>query len=332
MNTWDNVAHLRGLVANNSIVMKKSNSSKPAKQIQNNKSRNKKRKNKGTVLQQGGSFNFSEQAAAYDVEIERPNHFEIEMKGLFHTEYGTAVRVKGRQQIVLVTTTGSDTSCFANGIGTLNSSNLFFIGPYQMNDRLVSFAQMYQRYAFRKLKFIYVTRVGTTQVGSFALGYNTDSDVGSNAVSPTYATLQSMEYCKIIPFRKEISCMEVSYMGQRTWYTTEQVSTSADVRQSVQGLLYGYPDTSSIGNTNMGEIYLDYVVDFYVPQTINTNVSLVTLLGDLGEFSKVLHKRFRESTPKEKENIKKRFKVALKSLFNSSGTEESNALEKELGF
>jgi hypothetical protein len=247
---------------------------KKNKQVVRNTAQQKK------MVKPAKTFQTSSQAASYDVVVENPTNFEIKGQGQRHSEYGEGLRVVGRQQLVLVTTTASNSQLFVSGIGTANTINAVLISPVSLNDRVALLSSMYQRYSFRRIRFTYITRVGTTQVGSFCMAYTSDSAYAnvSSTVAPTYSTLQDLKPGKIIPFRKEITSFDMSYTGERTWmcaFDTNADAVSEAIRQCYQGALIGYPDVTSIGAIPMGEIYIDYDLDLYAPTFINTNVTLM---------------------------------------------------------
>jgi hypothetical protein len=292
-------------MSNKNIQQKSANKSTKSK-------RRKNKNNNNTVLKQGGIIRSSSTAASYEVAIENPTKFEITGKGMTHSEYGTALRVVGMQQLTTVTTTGDDFDLFIGGLATLVSPNLVQIAPASLNDRIALVSSLYQRYAFRNIEFVYVTRVPTTQAGCFALAYTTDGGYGLAAgdePTPSYSGTQDIEPCKVIPFRKETECLSMSYSGERTWYVDlTNVGTLEGWRQCYQGVLVGFPDITSIGAVQQGEIYIKYVLDLYVPNQIATSVTLFNRLekGLKQELVKFL-KKLSLSTKVEKEVLSAKF-------------------------
>lgn len=202
--------------------------------------------------------------ASSETSLRDGTFMSIPKVGLKHSEYGPAVRFEGRQSLALVTTTAGDAQFFAtSGGATLGSINHIYISPDALNVNLALIARNYTRYAFRKLRFIYVTRVATTQAGSGCLAYSTDGGE-TLAASNSFASIQALTPNVLFPFRKVTECLEASFSGQRTWMTEQDVATTAGYRQTVQGTLIGYPD-SAIAAVNMGEILVEYVVDLYQP-------------------------------------------------------------------
>jgi len=251
------------------------------KSLQKSKKSNNKPRNTNTVLARGGPIMKGSTAASYEVAVENPTRFEITGKGLAHSEWGPALRVSGRQQLCVIATTTGDASVFSvtGSTATVGNNNVD-LAPYILNDRIAQVSALYQRYAFRNVRYTFITRVGTTQVGSISLAYSTDSGIStaSSAVSLNYHSIQSIEPCKVFPFRKEIETLAISYSGKRTWYVdqdTNATATSEAVRQCKQGTLLGFPDLTGIGAINMGEIYIEYVMDLYVPNVVNTNITFL---------------------------------------------------------
>lgn len=248
--------------------------------IQNKSKKSKPNKNRNTVLSRGGNQRNTSTAASYEVALTNPTKFEITGKGLMHTEFGSGLRCVGRQLMFPIVTTATDSSVFsATGKASISTGSFFLATPYFFNDRLASLASLYQRYAFRSMKFKYITRVGTTQVGAMALAYSSDPGLfnASTETSPTYSNIQDIEPCKVFPFRKEVEELSMSYSGDKTWYVlydNNGSATTEQLRQNVQGALFGFADVPDIGIVNMGELYVEYVVDFYVPTLLETGIGL----------------------------------------------------------
>jgi hypothetical protein len=195
--------------------------------------------------------------------------------------------------LVTITTTASNSNLVVSATATASSANTVNLCPELLGDRVAYIGAMFQRFAFRKLRFTYVTRVGTAQVGSFAMAYSTDggSNISPGPLTQTYASIQSMDPCRIVPFRKEFDCLDVSYTGERTWFVDPGNLTTEGGRQVYQGVLYAYPDVTSIGAVNQGELYIEYELDYYLPAAVDSSVTLRVLGGEsthLKEFLQLL--------------------------------------------
>jgi hypothetical protein len=285
------------------------------------RNKNKKAGNTAKKQNNNGSSSFRKgvtlgsTAASYEVSVRNPTNFNIK-SGISknHSEYGPGIRVEGRQQLCLVSTTASNSNLFASGVATVGANNIS-LSPYYLNDRIAQFSAMYQRYVFRRLRFSYITRVGTTQVGSMVLSYNSDSGAltASTDVVPTYSTCQDIQPCVVFPFRKERECLDMVYNGERTWMVAYDVNADAtpeSLRQCIQGLLQGFPDVTSIGVINMGEIFIDYEIDLYGPTNINTNIALV-FDKETKKILTLIARKYKESSSESRKTFGSRFKEIL---------------------
>jgi len=261
----------------------------------------------------------SSTAASYDITLKNPMRFEVTGKGLFHSEYGNAIRCVGMQQWL-----GVATNAITNGlllgtssgyVGSVNSSNSALLNPGALNDRVGWLSALYTRYAFRKVRAHYITRVGSTQVGSFSLAYSNDSGTynASQGITENFGNIQSYDQCIVVPFRIGHACLEFVYGGTRTWYTTYDAGSSITeaFRQCVQGIYYGYPDFGAMGNQVMGELYLEYEIDFYTPSPLNTNVPLDIIFHGCGDELSQILSLVKKKDGSEKQDLLCKFKSYL---------------------
>lgn len=188
----------------------------------------------------------------------------LRMEGrVTHPELGGGVRIAGRQILTNVTTTAVDGGLFVALGATLNTANSIFLSPDTINGRLALQARAYDRYCFRKVKVTYIPRVPTTQAGSFALGFVTDSKFPA----PSFATVASMSPALQATFYGSPVSMTIvdDLTTSKYFYTLLDSTSDASLRQTVQGTIIGFPDVISIGATPMGTIWIDYLIDLYQP-------------------------------------------------------------------
>jgi hypothetical protein len=213
-------------------------------------------------------FSRSSSPASYDVTLESPTQFRIAGLAQVSKEYGSGLRCFGRQQLCAVATTAANSNLFVAGAASITANGVL-LSPDALNGRVQTIASIYARYAFRRVKYVYITRVATTQAGGMALAYSSDPELLTiPEETGSYATTQDITPCKVFPFRKEEVVLTVDYRGDRTWFVELDGTTAAGVRQTAQGLLIGYPDASGIGVITQGEIYVEYVLDLYQAQTV----------------------------------------------------------------
>jgi len=263
--------------------MKKNISSnkQPTKKVTKSKRANRK---KSTLISGPGiQMLQSSTAESYDVVLKNPLKFDVG-KGLTHTEWGPGLRCYGMQElcnIVTDPTTGGN-GIFSTGNLTVINPTEAYIAPFWMADRVASFSALYQRYAFRKVKIIYVTRVASTYVGSGVIALNNDSGFLAASTAPflTYANVQSIDPALVFPYRVATASLEVEYSGTRTWYTGYDVNLVTvgpeDLRQCVQYNMVGKDDILSPGGPiNLrGQLYCEYIIDFYTPSLNNIMLGL----------------------------------------------------------
>jgi len=247
------------------------------------KNKRNKRKQPSTIGSAGLEILKERVPASVDQTVVNPTSFRLAGKGKFSQDWGESERVVGSQQFCLVIPAGDSLSdgVFGNATGFTFSNSVFLVNPGAMNGRVGYLAAIFQRYAFRKLRWTYITRAGSNQLGSFVIAYTTDSgqSLASQAEVYDYGELQSFTPSWVIPYRKQSHTIQVEYEGSRTWYTTYnrniKPNEATDVRQAVQGALYSAVDTTKgVAGVILGELYVEYVVDFYGPSDFNFNVPL----------------------------------------------------------
>lgn len=211
---------------------------------------------------QGSSRMFeSVEPVAVDASLCNPTYARV-CGPVSHPDFGDGIRVEGRQLMTDVTTTGGDNQLFAGtGTATAFSINAIQLSPDALNGRLALQARNYSRYAFRKVRLHYVPRVATSDVGQLVIGYTTDGAVANFAAS-SFAALTSCAPSMVSPFRVAAT-MEVTYTGDLSWFTELDNASSAASRATVQGVFQGFPDLTSIGATQHGWIWIEYIVDLY---------------------------------------------------------------------
>lgn len=181
-----------------------------------------------------------------------------------HPELGGGVRICGRQLVAQVATTAGDSQLFSVASSPSDVTiNAIKLTPDALGGRLALQARTYDRYCFRKAVLTYISRVPTTQAGGFALGYV--GDVSAPAF--TYAAVSSMSPSINSPFISPITRLSMvdDMTTTKTWYTLIDTTSVASQRLTVQGIVCGVPDATSIGATVMGWLWLDYMIDLYQP-------------------------------------------------------------------
>jgi hypothetical protein len=188
-----------------------------------------------------------------------------------HPELGGGVRIAGRQLLTNIATTAGDAQLFSANVGTVNTINTIFLSPDICNGRLALQARNYDRYIFRKARLTYVSRIPTSTVGSFAVGF-----VGDPVFpSPSFANITSMCPATQRTFYGAPSSIDIvdDMTSTKTFFTLYDATSAATLRQTVQGTIIGAPDVPNLGALVEGFLWIDYLIDLYQP-TIDQGFSL----------------------------------------------------------
>jgi hypothetical protein len=215
-----------------------------------------------TLMGPKAKLSFKGLPATVEVTQNQPTWLRMEGK-VSHPELGGGVRVAGRQLLCSVATTAGDNQLFSANGATVVSVNSIQLTPDTLNGRLALQARTYDRYAFRKLKITYVPRVPTSQAGSFAVGYVSDSELPTVSFATTSSMVPAMTTTFYGEPRSLILVDDMS--SNKTWFTLLDSTSTSSRRQTIQGTLVGFPDITSIGAITMGTIWIDYLIDLYQP-------------------------------------------------------------------
>lgn len=154
--------------------------------------------------------------------------------------------------------------------GGNNAGDLLFtqqISPSKfLQTRLRQFADLYQRYRFRRIHFLYEPIANATQSGQ-VLGF-ADFDVDN------LITDNSSENLNIAAAHQGEAITQIWEpmlfdMGQvfsfTDLYTESGASASSDPRLSIQGVFYLIAASLLAPNLPLGNIYVDYEIEFSIP-------------------------------------------------------------------
>jgi hypothetical protein len=172
------------------------------------------------------------------------------------------------------------TAAFFGGLSNVNDQDNGFVNltPSIIDPRLSALALTYQYYAFRKIRVIYMPSVSTTVGGMVHLGISKDSSQASiafnvatpGAVGYSNATPQQvLEYDpSLMSTSWQPAEMEFLHRGTSLWETYPNGEEPTDSR--IQATLVAIIDSlasppSSATQLNLGKIWLQYEIDFYIP-------------------------------------------------------------------
>jgi hypothetical protein len=162
---------------------------------------------------------------------------------------------------------------------------------------LSTVASSFEQYAFRKLRFHFVTRESTTYLGSLLLA----PDYNAQALAPTTEVQASQMRGAVedVPWRDQFlsfSVQDMHALGPRKFVRTGPAA--GDLKTYDVGQLFACSIGCTDSTSNIGKLWVEYDVELFIPQ--NPAQPSLILLGS----GSVLNKRFAEaqlvaSTPQQ---------------------------------
>jgi hypothetical protein len=167
-----------------------------------------------------------------------------------------------------LTTTASSAGLLGAGAGTAE------LDLAALGQRAAAFGSLYSRYRIRSIQFTYIPVVGTSVNGAIALGVIDDQVDADNAttisnylpVTQLRTSLNTQVYQKAM--------MTYRPVDPNKWYYTDRVNTAANVdRFGTQISLAGQASAAALnGNSALGSLRLDYVIEFEGAIPVTTEV------------------------------------------------------------
>jgi hypothetical protein len=191
-----------------------------------------------------------------------------------HPRLGVAgVRVHGRQPFAIISpgqfgasTTFFDAASTANISGS--SDQLIDLNPLNLNGPLAVRAQLYEKYAFHKVRIIATTQQTTTFVGAAALCVVDDPAIAASLVV-NFNAAREVTPSVMFPYRIPQAALEWDYKGDELFFVNPSSTpgTNSDLRLNVQAVLFGFDGGSLALATPTATMFVDieYVIDFYDP-------------------------------------------------------------------
>jgi hypothetical protein len=174
---------------------------------------------------------------------------------------GNSLRVAGRDLFYAPITGGAGTQGFDDVYYTA-------IAPTEMAARLSNIETIFQYYAIRQLRIMYAPATGSTSTVQIALGYVSNYNVTSNITAPTQTQVLEFEAAALFPAWQPAS-IDVLHRGTKVWYTSSTAPAALPYSEFFQGAL-ACVLLNGVDETVYGQLWLDYVVDFYAPCPILT--------------------------------------------------------------
>jgi hypothetical protein len=147
------------------------------------------------------------------------------------------------------------------------------VSPASIAPRLANIEEIFMYYAIRYLKVYYAPASSTTSTCQIALGYEGEvTEMKSAFPNPTQAQTLELESASLFPVWMP-GMIEMSHTGTKLWLGHSSGTETVD--EEIQGLLC-CTLLNGVLNTTWGQLWCEYVVDFYKPMPASADPSLVT--------------------------------------------------------
>lgn len=177
-----------------------------------------------------------------------------------------AVRVTGCGLFFAPVTAGSATPAAGFGGGTT-----YWVGitPTDIDPRLANIEKIFQFYAIRELRLSYIPAVGATTAVQVALGIAQDTQIQIAIPAPTQSQVLELNTSILTP-AWQVATMTYTHRGTKLFncYAAAAEENDTKLQASLTAVLLG-----AIASTTYGQLYVEYIVDFYEPTPILPTVN-----------------------------------------------------------
>jgi len=148
------------------------------------------------------------------------------------------------------------------------STFYFPLIPQNIDVRLATIAEVFQFYAFRKLRINYIPVVGTQTTNNVALGITQDLTFPAQYTTPTQQQLLNLSDSLTTPVWNAAN-LDFTHVGSKLWNTNQNnlLGDGIGAPDVLQAILCSSLFTSSATTfVYYGTLWIDYVCDLYEPQ------------------------------------------------------------------
>jgi hypothetical protein len=179
-----------------------------------------------------------------------------------------SLRVKGRDLFYAPIQAGSsDAKAGFGGTATYYVA----VTPKEIAARLANIQAIFQWYAIRGLRVFYAPATGSTSTVQIALGYMSNFDIASDITTPTQTQVLEMQPAALFPAWQP-AVIDIIHRGTKLFSCDAKNVTDANYRDFYQGVLASTL-MNGVATTTYGQLWVEYVVDFYQPCPIQTTLS-----------------------------------------------------------
>jgi len=204
-----------------------------------------------------------------------PSKIQSSFKSYFQSIPGKngSSRCVGADYIGLASTAGGSTQGTVLNInGVQGNIPISPLTAFFLNTRLYTEALRFEKYRFRKMRFLFCPDVGTSTNGSIIMAF--DPDPADNLLNMNPGTAdQSLASVQILMGFQDsmkssvwtpsiLECKTIKSDPQNFYYTNY---SGGDIRLAAQGQLWVANGGSLPSNTSLGAIAIEYEIEFFDP-------------------------------------------------------------------
>jgi hypothetical protein len=180
----------------------------------------------------------------------------------------SSLRITGRDLFYAPIQAGS-----ANADAGFGGTAVFYtvISPKEVADRLLNIEEIFQWYAIRELRIAYAPATGSTSTVQVSLGYLNNVNIASDITTPTQTQVLEMQPAALFPAWQPAE-ITVLHRGTKLCSTSKENQDSSNLATYFQGFLASTL-LNAVAGTVYGQLWMEYVVDFYQPCPILSTVS-----------------------------------------------------------
>jgi hypothetical protein len=135
------------------------------------------------------------------------------------------------------------------------------MNPKNIDPRLLKLDSLYEYYAIRSLRLLYVPGCGSNTNGILGLGLSQDVDLAVDITAPNLSQVLDLQHTIQTPVWQP-SLLEYNYDGSKVWKTVSDESATGTLSDFVQFNLSA-AQVGAPSSTLLGVPVVEYCIDYY---------------------------------------------------------------------
>jgi hypothetical protein len=140
--------------------------------------------------------------------------------------------------------------------------------PLSLDPRLTNIEKIFQFYAIREMRATYVPAVGSATTGQLALCVAQDSELSGAFATPTASQVLEFNTSVMTPVW-QVATMTYTHRGTKLWESDSSAESALNRFQAIIGAVL----VGGVASTMYGQLFVEYVVDFYEPMPVVASAS-----------------------------------------------------------